>query len=206
MNDVPIKTVSFRQMIDGTKEDYDYLQSLEPEFTAKTPLRVLDELAAQEEDTMQGYRVTRLGHALQSATRAWRDGADDDWVVGALLHDIGDGLVPYNHDKLAGLIVQPFVREEVWWVVNNHYAFQKKFFGQHTGDDPNARDAFKDNPYFQSAADFTERWDQTSFDDTYDTFDLSYFVPFVERVFAREPFDPAVIRKGEVVGLPPSKS
>ena len=88
------KTVSFTQMKDGTREEYELLHELEKPYLAMTADRVLDELRRHGETTLEGYKITRLQHGLQSATRAEEDGADIDWIVGALLHDIGDGLAP----------------------------------------------------------------------------------------------------------------
>ena len=106
-----MNTVSFTQMKDGTREDYEMLHRLEAPHHAETADRLLRELASQAEETLPGYKITRLEHALQSATRAHREGADIDWVVGALLHDIGDGLAPQNHDRFAAEILRPFVRD-----------------------------------------------------------------------------------------------
>ncbi len=195
-------TVSFSQMKDGTKEDYVLLERLEEPYRAGTADRLLAELAAQADDTLSGYKITRLEHGLQSATRARRDGADIDWVVAALLHDIGDRLAPQNHDRMAAEILRPFVREEVSWVVEHHGIFQSYYFGHHYGWDRNARDRFADNPCFQSCADFCERWDQVSFDPDYESDPLESFADDVRTVFARKAYDPAVTRSGEVIGLP----
>ena len=99
-------TVDFTRMADGTEAEYLALRALEQPFVDATADRILATLAAQETESVAGYQVTRLTHGLQSATRAWRDGADEDWVVGALLHDIGDGLAPRNHDEMAAAILQ----------------------------------------------------------------------------------------------------
>jgi len=197
-----MKTVSFSQMKDGTKEDYELLSELEKPHMAATADRLLRELAKQEDETISGYKVTRLEHALQSATRAHREGADIDWVVAALLHDIGDGLAPQNHDKFAAEVIRPFVREECTWVVANHGLFQTYYFGHHYGWDRNERDRLKDHPSYQACVDFCERWDQASFDPDYDSEPLEFFAPMVREVFARTAYAPSVIREGVVTGLP----
>jgi len=131
-----------------------------------------------------------------------RDGGDADWIVGALLHDIGDGLAPQNHDKMAAEILRPFVREEVSWVVEHHGIFQTLYFGHHYGWDRNARDRFRDHGCFQSCTDFCERWDQASFDPEYENEPLARFEPLVRQVFARKAFAPEVLQSGHVTGLP----
>ncbi len=198
-----METVKFTQMKDGTKEEYELLAELEHPYVALTADRVLAELAKQGEDTMSGYKITRLEHGLQSATRAYREGADIDWVVGALLHDVGDGLAPRNHDRFAAEVIRPYVRDEVAWTVEHHGIFQMVYYAHHYGWDKDARDRFKDHPCYQSCADFCERWDQNSFDPDYDSEPLEFFEPMVREVFARTPYDPDVVQEGVVKGLPP---
>lgn len=193
--------VSFTQMKDGTRADYLLLEEKEKPYLAMTADRILDELRRHGETTLEGYRITRLEHGLQSATRALRDGADLDWIVGALLHDIGDGLAPQNHDRFSAEVIRPFVRWDVAWVVEHHGIFQMLYYARHYGWDENARDEFKDHPCFQLCADFCERWDQASFDPDYDSEPLETFEPMVREVFARKAYAPAVIREGDVTAL-----
>ncbi len=196
------KQVSFTRMDEGNLEDYQLLAELEHDYCSMTADRILAQLALQAEDSLSGYQVTRLEHGLQAASRAEADGADIDWVVAALLHDIGDGLSPQNHDRMAAEILRPFVREEVSWVVEKHGIFQMKYYGHHYGWNPDSRDEFRDHPYWQSCADFCERWDQTSFDPSYPMQSLDYFAPKVQEVFGRKAWDEAHIRAGLVVGIP----
>lgn len=196
------QTVSFTAMKDGTKEDYELLEKLEKPFLALTADRVLDELRRAGEATLEGYKITRLEHGLQSGTRALRDGADIDWVVGALLHDVGDGLAPQNHDKMSAEVIRPFVRWEVAWTVEHHGIFQTLYFGHHYGWDRNARDRYRDHPLFDTCAAFCEHWDQSSFDPDYVSEPLEMFEPMVREVFSRKAYDPAVIRENEITGLP----
>jgi predicted HD phosphohydrolase len=195
-----MEKVKFTAMKDGDKEDYEFLTRHEIDYASKTAERLLGALVDLDE-SLSGYQVTRLGHSLQSATRAWRDGADTDWVASALLHDIGDIYAPYNHDEYAATILRPFVREQCAWVVEKHGDFQKLYYAHHLGGNPHARDAYRDHPYFDDCAAFCERWDQTSFDPSYDHHDIGFFREMVEEVFARKPYDPAVIRSGARVAL-----
>lgn len=193
--------VSFTQMKDGTKEDYLLLERLEKPYLSLTADRIFDELRRQGETTLEGYPITRLQHGLQSATRAEADGADIDWIVGALLHDIGDGLAPQNHDRFSAEVIRPFVRWDVAWVVEHHGIFQMLYYAKHYGWDENARDQFKDHPCFDSCAEFCERWDQSSFDPDYAMKPLEHFEPMVRQVFSRKAYDPDVIREGFVSPL-----
>ncbi len=188
--------VKFTQMKDGDKEDYAFLTEHEVEFTKGTADRLLSAMVDLDKG-LSGYQVTRLGHSIQSATRAFNDGADVDWIVSALLHDIGDIYAPYNHDEYAAAILRPFVREQCAWVVEKHGDFQMLYYGHHVGGNPNKRDAFKGHPYFDDCAEFCERWDQSSFDPNYNSKPLSFFTGMVQEVFSRTPYDPDVIRAGQ---------
>lgn len=198
-----MQTTSFTEMKHGTKADYELLHELEKPYFAETGQRLLRELASQADDSLSGYKVSRLEHALQSATRAWRDGADIDWIVAALLHDIGDGLAPQNHDRFAAEILRPFVREEVTWVIEHHGAFQMVYYAHHyEGWNQFEREKYADSPYYQSAVDFCERWDQNCFDPDYDSKPLEFFAPMVEEVFTRTAYNKAHLMTNKVIGLP----
>lgn len=187
--------VKFTQMKDGDKEDYDFLTRHEIEHTKGTADRLLKALVDLDEG-LSGYQISRLGHSLQSATRAWWDGADIDWVVSALLHDIGDIFAPYNHDEYAATILKPFVREQCRWVVEKHGDFQMVYYGDLVGGNSNKRDAYSGHEFFDDCAAFCERWDQNSFDPKYENLPIEFFTPMVKEVFAREPYDQAVMNAG----------
>jgi predicted HD phosphohydrolase len=190
-----MEKVKFTAMKDGDAEDYAFLTRHEIAYAAETGQRLLDALVKLDEG-LSGYQISRLGHSLQAATRAWRDGADADWVVSALLHDIGDIYAPYNHDEYAATILKPFVREQCTWVVEKHGDFQRLYYAHHLGGNPHARDRWRDHPYFDDCARFCEAWDQSSFDPDYGWEPVEFFRPLVAEVFARPAYDPAVIRAG----------
>ncbi|MGI9407051.1 MAG: HD domain-containing protein [Hyphomicrobiaceae bacterium] len=194
------RIVSFRQMKEGTAADYALLDELEEEYVKELPGRIMTELKGLEH-SLSGYQVSRLEHSLISATMAERDGADVDWVVAALIHDMGDGLAPHNHDSLAAVIAASYMREECTWTLRTHGIFQMYYYAHHTGGDREARQKYKDHPYYETGVDFTERWDQSAFDPDYDWHGLEHFRPAVEEVFTRKPWDPAIIRAGERVPL-----
>ena len=195
------KKVKFTEMKDGDKEDYLLLKELEKSYISMTSDRIIEELKRQSTISLEGYQITRLEHGLQSGTRAFRDGADIDWIIGALLHDIGDGLAPQNHDRMSAEVIRPFVREEVSWVVEHHGVFQMIYYAHHYGWDNNARDKYKDHPCFETCSKFCERWDQASFDPDYPWKSLDYFEPMVEEVFSRKAFSSEVIKENEAIGF-----
>jgi predicted HD phosphohydrolase len=187
-----MRTVSFRQMKDGTEAEYLFLNRLEHEYIARLPDRLLDALRALNEG-LSGYRVTRLEHSLQTATRAEADGADEEMVAGALIHDLGDALAPENHSNYAAEIIRPYVRAEVTCVIEHHGVFQKLYYARFFGEDPELRAAYRDHPWYESCVRFCERWDQAAFDPDYPTRPLEHFEPLVRRIFSRRAFDPAVL-------------
>ena len=181
-----MEKVKFTQMIDGTKEDYDLLSKYEEKFSKDLPDRILDALKNLD-SSVDGYQVTRLEHSLQSATRAEKDGADEEMVVATLVHDIGDNLAPYNHSQLVASVLRPYVSEKVYWIMLHHGIFQEYYYAHHIGRDRNAREKFKDHPYYQDAVDFCEKWDQKSFDPDYESYSLEYFETKVRKLFSKEP-------------------
>ncbi len=182
--DLGLGQVSFRSMDAGTKEDFALLQSIEelerPDLAGDV-LALLTALA----NAPSVYQVNRLTHSLQCATRAMRDGADEELVVCALLHDVGDLHAPDNHAAFAATLLEPFVSEKNAWIVRHHGIFQQYYYFHHLGQDRNRRDAFRDHPWFADCEQFCHRWDQVSFDPHYDTLPLSTFEPLLRRVFSR---------------------
>ena len=172
--------VSFTQMKDGTAEDYALLGRLESEELKSFPDRVLGWLRTMEDSA--GYQISRLEHSLQAATRAHRAGEDEETVVCALLHDIGDHLAPANHSEVAAAVLRPYVSDKNYWIVKHHGVFQGFYYFQHVGMDPYARERWKDHPHYQATVDFCENYDQCSFDPDYDSFGLEFFEPMVRRV------------------------
>lgn len=180
--------VNFIHMEDGSKEDYELLDRYEHAFKEGAVDRVLAHLDLLR-GSMGGYRISRYDHCLQSATLAMRDGASEEIVVAALLHDIGDMLSPENHSEVAAAILKPFVREETHWIVRHHGLFQEYYYAHHLGRDRNARDLYRDNKHYDACRDFCARYDQNAFDPDYDTLPIETFEPMVRRVFARPPFE-----------------
>ena len=174
-------TVGFTAMADGTAEDYRLLAPYEEQELAKVPDRFLGWLRAMDEHT--GYQVTRLGHSLQAATRALRAGEDEEMVVCALVHDVGDMLAPANHSEVAAAVVRPYVSARNYWILKHHGVFQGVYWFQHIGANPHARERWADHRWFQACADFCADYDQNSFDPDYPSESLEFFEPMVRRVF-----------------------
>jgi len=185
--------VSFRRMEDGTREDYELLDESEREYARGLPDAVLASLEKLDH-SLEGYPVSRLEHSLQTATRALRDGADEELIVAALIHDVGDELAPYNHAEIAAGILRPYVRPEVTWIVEQHGLFQMYYYAHHTGGNRDAREKFSGHRWYQACKDFCANWDQCSFDPTYPWEPLSSFEPLLRKIFSRPAHDPRYVK------------
>jgi predicted HD phosphohydrolase len=174
-------------MQDGTAEEYALIDAADTAYAKTLPARVLDAVRSLGTAGPQTYAVSRLEHSLQSATRAERDGRPVDYVVAALVHDIGDGLAPYSHGSYAASVLRPFVSEELCWIVSHHPLFQMYYYAPHMGGDARARERFRDHRWFDATVEFCERYDENCFDPDYDWRPLEHFAPAVEQVFTREP-------------------
>lgn len=181
----PDAVVSFTAMEHGTLADYDLVFAHEREQIDTQADRVLDWL--RQMDGPSPYRISRLDHVLQSATRAERDGADTETVVCALLHDVGDIIGTANHSQVAAALLRPYVSEQNYWVVNHHGLFQGYYYFAHYDRDVNDRDIFKSHPFYDACVQFCAEWDQNSFDPSYRHESLEHFAPMVREIFAREP-------------------
>ena len=182
-----MKKVSFTEMDKGTKEDYLFLDKHEKDYASKTADRIIKFLSSLTE-TLEGYQVSRLEHSLQSATRALKAGEEEEMVVAALLHDIGDELAPMNHSEYAASILKPYVSEKTHWIIEKHGEFQAYYYAHHLGGNRNKRDKYKDHKYYDDAVNFCEKWDQTSFDPSYKSMTLDDFAPLVKKIFSRKPY------------------
>jgi predicted HD phosphohydrolase len=178
---------SFTRMQDGTAEDYAIIEALESEYFAKLPDRVLGAVADLASNGLDGYPVDRTAHSLQSATRALRNGEDTDYVVAALVHDIGDPLAPFSHGSLAGAVLRPFVSERLCWIVSHHPVFQMYYYAPRLGGVRDARERYHDHPWYDDAVYFCEHYDENCFEPDYPSLPLGHFAPMVHEVFGREP-------------------
>ncbi|GAC1340654.1 MAG: HD domain-containing protein [Myxococcales bacterium] len=175
---------AFTSMEASTARDWSIISGHFKQFAEQLPERVLKHLSLLAGD-FGGYPVDRLTHSLQTATRAQGDGRDEEYVVCALLHDIGDTLGTFNHSDIAAAVLKPFVSDENFWMVEKHGIFQGYYFFHHLGFDRNLRDQFRGHPGFERTAEFCARYDGPAFDPKGETLPLSFFEPMVRRVLSR---------------------
>ena len=182
-----MKTVNFTEMKNGNKDDYQLLERYEKNFERQTADRILRYLSKQT-STLEGYKISRLEHALQAATRAYKNKESEEMVVACLLHDIGDELAPLNHSEYAATVLKPYVSEKTHWIIEKHGEFQMYYYAHHLGADRFKREKYKDHKYYQATVDFCENYDQCSFDPNYKSMSLKDFEPMVRNVFSRKPY------------------
>ena len=183
MADGEVTAAKFHAMTEGTKEDWLAIVQATQKFSHEFADRLLGHLKMLQGDC-GGFAVDRLTHSLQTATRAFRDGRDEEYVACALIHDIGDLLGPSHHAEVGAVIMKPYVSERNFWMMDKHAIFQGYYYFHYLGVDREMREKFRDHPDFEYTAQFCHLYDQNSFDPTYDTMPLEAFEPILRRVVA----------------------
>ena len=106
-----MKQATFKSMIEGTEEDFKAIDAWETAYGKKI---IIENIVAELKklDVDSPFPISRYQHSLQSATRAYRDDADEELIVAALLHDVGDTLAMNNHAEMAASILRPYVSKK----------------------------------------------------------------------------------------------
>ena len=180
-----MKTVQATSFLTASAADWDSAVEIgNRHYVATAGEAVLKLLKSQKDDPKHGWQVNNYQHSLQCATRALRQGEDEEFVVCALLHDVGQELDPFSHDKIAAQILKPFVSEINHWVIENHQVFQLRF-RINSKFDLDACEKYRGHPGFEKALYFCEHYDQNCFDPEYDHLPIERFEPMVRRMFSR---------------------
>jgi predicted HD phosphohydrolase len=183
MNEKDAPRAKFTKMEDGSKEDWSLIVDASMHFFSDLTQRVISHLKLLH-GGYGGFAVDRLEHSLQTASRAYRDGRDEEYVVCALLHDIGDTLAPANHADMAATLLQPFVSEKNHWMVKHHGIVQGYYFFEYLGLDKNLREGLREHPFYADTEEFCRIYDQVSFDPNYHSMTLEEFVPMLKNVLS----------------------
>lgn len=178
------KQANFTRFDEATKADMEIIVNQYEAFSKTLPDRVLDHMRLLDGD-FGGFKVDRLQHSLQTATRAFRDNRDEEYVVCALLHDIGDTLGTYDQGGIAAAILKPFVSDANHWMLANHTIFQGYYYFEHLGANKDAREKHKDNPHYEHTKEFVDKYDMPAFDPDYDSMSLAEFEPLLRRVLCK---------------------
>jgi predicted HD phosphohydrolase len=179
-----LKSPTFTRLKDSTPEDWIGISAGFAELGKGLPQRILAHLKLLDGD-FGGFPVDRYQHSLQTATRALRDGRDEEYVVCALLHDVGDTLGTFNHPEVAAAILKPFISEANLWMIEHHGLFQAYHFFHHLGRNRNLRDQYAGHRYYERTWEFVELYDEPAFDPSGETLPISVFEPMVCRLFAK---------------------
>lgn len=175
----------FHAMTECTAEDWAAIATANAAFHAAHGDRLMAGLRQLGAEREGGFAVDRLTHSLQTATRAMRDGRDEEYVVCALVHDIGDLMGPVNHAEIGAVILKPYISEANHWMMDKHAVFQGYYFFHHFGLDRNLREQYRGHPHFEYCAQFCHLYDQSSFDPDYDTAPLEIFEPMLRRLIEK---------------------
>jgi len=165
--------------------------------------RLLGAMATSAARRYGAERVSELAHALQCAELAREAGADDELTLACLLHDVGRFAVDQalifdrvggaragtrGHHEIGADLIAPYVSERVAWIVKVHPEFQQYYYAPHMGGVRDAREKYRDHPWFGDCVEFCEKYDQNCFDTQFEHRPLEFFLPMVEQIFAREPW------------------
>src|SRR5689334_12632824 len=180
-DDATLDRARFTSMTEGTAEDWAAIGRAAMAHRGEHVDNLIAHLKLLAGDH-GGFAVDRLEHSLQTATRAHRAGKDEEYVVCALIHDIGDILLPASHAELGAAILKPYVSDANHWMLEKHGVFQGYYFFHHIGLDRDMREEFRGHPYFEHCAQFCHLYDQNSFDPAYESMPLEAFVPMMRRV------------------------
>jgi len=194
--------VSFTRMDQGTKDDYllqSELYKKDQVLNLKSRIiKLLNDLKGQ----FLGAKIDLYEHSLQAASRAFRNGEDEEIVVAALLHDIGELLCPQNHGEIASSLLRPLISPSTYWMLSNHEVFQGYYYFHFLGGNKDTRDIFKSHPDYEKTRRFCELYDQNSFDPDYPTMPLEVFEPLLDKILSRKPYwwQPDHPKSGAVTG------
>lgn len=179
--------MSFTRMDQSSADEWRAIGKEVAVRQARMPQQITAMLLQLAEQT-DGFTIDQLQHGLQTATRAERAGASEELIVAALCHDIGKVISVANHPAIAAEIMRPYVSETTYHIIRTHQDFQGRHYYALMGKDANARQQYVNEPWYALAEQFTDEWDQTSFDPAYDTLPLEHFAPLLERVFSKSLF------------------
>ena len=191
-----LQRAKFTAMTQSTQAEWMAIGQIGAPYNRQMPDRMLAHLKMLGDDE-GGFAVNRLEHSLQTATRAFKDGRDEEYVVCALIHDIGDVLSPSNHAEMGAMVLKPYISEQNHWMMDKHGIFQGYYFFHHLGLDRDMRDQFRGHPHFEYCAQFCHLYDQNSFDPNYQSMAVEDFEPMLRRVLEKPKH--SIYRKVEAV-------
>ncbi|MCX2979711.1 HD domain-containing protein [Halieaceae bacterium IMCC14734] len=173
----------FTDMRNGTAEDWKHIGRAHTEYFRKTPQHLMDMLKSLEQVTL-GFACDQLQHSLMTGTLARRDGATDEEVAIALLHDIGKAVNIPNHGAIGAELMRPYVSDDAYHAIYNHQHFQGKYYYEFAGASPTMRDDHVQESWYPLAEKLVDRWDAPAFDPDFEVDSLESFEPLLNTIFA----------------------
>ncbi|MCP4211749.1 MAG: HD domain-containing protein [Halieaceae bacterium] len=174
----------FTKMQDGTAEDWAVIGAAHQEYFSKTPAHLMDMLRSLKTVSV-GFACDQLHHSLMAGTLARRDDASDEEVAIALLHDVGKAVNIPNHGAIGAELMRPYVSEDAYHAIYNHQHFQGKYYYEFAGANPNMRNDYKGESWYDLAAKLVDRWDAPAFDPDFEVDSLESFEPLLQTLFAQ---------------------
>lgn len=174
----------FTRMQDGTAEDWAIIGAAHVEHFTKTPAHLMDMLRSLEKFTL-GFACDQLQHSLMTGTLARQDGATDEEVAIALLHDVGKAVSIPNHGAIAAELMKPYVSEDAYFAIRHHQDFQGRYYYEFAGASPKLRDDFTGESWYPLAEKLVDRWDAPAFDPDFEVDSLESFEPLLQGIFAQ---------------------
>ena len=173
----------FTRMQDGTAEDWAVIGAEHRDHFTQTPAHLMDMLRSLEQVTV-GFACDQLQHSLMTGTLARRDGATEEEVAIALLHDIGKAVNIPNHGAIGAELIRPYVSDDAYQAIYNHQHFQGQYYYEFLGQDPNMRESFEGKSWYALAEKLVDRWDAPAFDPDFEVDPLESFEPLLQDIFS----------------------
>ncbi|MBC7457155.1 MAG: HD domain-containing protein [Bdellovibrionaceae bacterium] len=161
----------------------------------KIPQQIVNLLESLADVSDEVRNINQLHHSLQTATMAEAAGASEEIILCALVHDMGKSLSQANHANIAAEIVKPYVSENAYWLIKTHDEFQAYYFNHFFGKDPEIRQKYKGQSWYDLAIQFSQEWDSKAFDQNYKVKPISYFQPLIYQFFSKCPYDNVKLAK-----------
>jgi predicted HD phosphohydrolase len=174
----------FTRMDQSDREQWNFIAQETQRQQSDVPTAIL-EMLRKLDGVYAGFGVSQLHHALQTATMARGANASDELVLAALCHDIGKAVSIANHAEISAAILRKYVSADTYQIVLTHQDFQGRHYYEYFGQPGNLRERHAAQPWFATAEQFTDEWDQAAFDPAYPVLPLGEFEPLVRERFGR---------------------
>ncbi|MEY8872288.1 HD domain-containing protein [Francisella philomiragia] len=183
----------YKSMDESTSDDIkNVVDGLNKYCDADYLVDMYSRLLLKLQDSKEGFPINRFEHSLQSATLAYKDGRELDYVISALLHDVGEIFDPFNHDHIIAELLRNYISDKCYFILKYHTIFQGYNYWDKIGLNKNLREEFKDSPYYNDAVEFIAKYDDKAFSKTYENMTLDEFKPLMKKFFELKHINPSI--------------